>query len=196
MGTAGPQSYKACFERIYFGKNNSHSMNIITWRTITWQQFGAAIDMLDNALRACPDHLWRESLWNDPTDAPEYTEFWFIVYHSLFWLDLYLSGSRKGFAPPAPFIAGSLPEKPYTKDELQSYLDHCRQKCQATIEALIDEKANQRCKFPWGEEVSFAELQLYSMRHVQEHASQLSLLLGQKVGSAPDWVPRAESRAA
>jgi hypothetical protein len=37
--------------------------------------------MLDNALRACPDHLWRESLWNDPTDAPEYTEFWFIVYH-------------------------------------------------------------------------------------------------------------------
>jgi hypothetical protein len=30
------------------------------------------------------------------------------------WLDLYLSGSREGFAPPAPFIAGSLPEKPYT----------------------------------------------------------------------------------
>jgi len=174
----------------------SCSMNIITWRTITWQQFGAAINMLDNALRPCPDHLWRESLWNDPTDAPEYTEFWFIVYHSLFWLDLYLSGSREGFAPPAPFIAGSLPEKPYTKDELQAYLDHCRQKCQATIEALTDEKANQRCKFPWGEEVSFAELQLYSMRHVQEHASQLSLVLGQKVGSAPDWVPRAERRAA
>ena len=41
-----------------------------TWRTIIWQQFGAAIDMLDNALRACPDELWRDSLWNDPTDAP------------------------------------------------------------------------------------------------------------------------------
>ena len=34
----------------------------ITWRTIIWQQFGAAIDMLDNALRACPDPLWRESV--------------------------------------------------------------------------------------------------------------------------------------
>jgi hypothetical protein len=26
------------------------------WKTIIWQQFGAAIDMLDNALRACPEH--------------------------------------------------------------------------------------------------------------------------------------------
>lgn len=27
-------------------------------KTILWQQFGAAIDMLENALRACPDALW------------------------------------------------------------------------------------------------------------------------------------------
>lgn len=167
------------------------------WKTVVWQQFGAAIDMLENALRTCPDQLWRESLWDDPTDAPEYTEFWFIVYHSLFWLDLYLSGSRReDFAPPPPFVAGSLPEKPYTKEQLQAYLDHCRQKCRATMEAMTDEKANQRCYFPWGEEVSFAELQLYNMRHVQEHAAQLSLLLGRMTGSAPDWVPRAESSIA
>jgi hypothetical protein len=145
-------------------------MNIIYWRTIIWQQFGAAIDMLDNTLRACPDQLWRDSLWNDPTDAPE------------------------GFVPPAPFIRGTLPEKPYTKDELQTYLNHCRQKCQATFETLTDEKAYQTGKFPWGEDVSLAELQLYSMRHVQEHAAQLSLLLGHKVGSAPDWVARAEHK--
>lgn len=37
-------------------------MNITTWRTILWQQFGAAVDMLDNALRACPDELWCERL--------------------------------------------------------------------------------------------------------------------------------------
>jgi len=80
------------------------------WKTLIWQQFGAAIDMLDNALRACPVQQWRDSLWDDPTDGPEYTEFWFIVYHTLFWLDLYLSGgSREDFAPPAPFIAGRCP---------------------------------------------------------------------------------------
>ena len=42
----------------------------ISLKTVIWQQFGAEIDMLDNTLRACPDQLWRESVWIDPTDAP------------------------------------------------------------------------------------------------------------------------------
>jgi hypothetical protein len=29
------------------------------WSAALWQQFGAAIEMLDNALRACPASLWR-----------------------------------------------------------------------------------------------------------------------------------------
>jgi len=28
------------------------------WKTLLWQQFGAAIDMLENAMHACPDDLW------------------------------------------------------------------------------------------------------------------------------------------
>ena len=162
-----------------------------TWKTIVWRQFGAAIDMLENAVLACPDNLW-----GDRSRRPEY---WYTVYHTLFWLDLYLSGSVEGFAPPVPFTldeldpAGLLPERPYTKDELQIYLDHGRHKCQATIHALTDEKARQHCAFGWGE-VSFLELLLYNMRHVQEHASQLSLILGQKTDSAPGWVARAKSR--
>jgi uncharacterized damage-inducible protein DinB len=167
----------------------------ITWKTIIWQQFGAAIDMLDNALRACPDELWRDRLWDNPSERPEYSQFWFLVYHTLFWLDLYLSGTAEGFAPPDRFQRdekdpdGVLPKTPYTKDDLQTYLDYCRKKCQATIEALTDETAQRRCRFGWGE-VSFAELLLYNMRHVQEHASQLNLMLGQKAGSAPDWVTK------
>jgi hypothetical protein len=169
-----------------------------TWRTIIWPQFGAAIDMLDNALRACPDQLWRDRLWNNQSERPEYSQFWYIAYHALFWLDFYLSGSVEGFVPPAPFTldeldpAGLLPERPYSKDELQIYLEHGRKKCRATIEALTDEKARQRCRFAWGE-VSFAELLLYNMRHVQEHAAQLNLMLGQKIGSAPGWVTKAKS---
>jgi uncharacterized damage-inducible protein DinB len=91
--------------------------------------------------------------------------------------------------------APQLPERPYMKDELQAYLDYGRKKCQATIEALTDETAQQRCRFLWGE-LSFVELLLYNMRHGQEHAAQLSLLLGQKVGSAPDWETQAKSSAA
>jgi len=167
-----------------------------TWRTGLWQQFGAAIDMLDNAVRACPDELWRVRLRDDP-DMPESAEFWYVVYHTLFWLDLYLSGSVEGFVPPAPFTlaeldpVGLLPERPYTRDELQAYLDHGRQQCRAIIEELTDEKARQRCYFRWGE-VSFAELLLYNMRHVQEHVAQLNLILGQQAGWLPRWVAQAK----
>jgi hypothetical protein len=100
------------------------------WRTALWQQFGAAIDMLENALLACHSTHWHGRLWSDQKDpefAPEFAEFWFITYHTLFWLDLYLSGSREEeFAPPAPFTwaeldpAWVLPERPYTKEELHA----------------------------------------------------------------------------
>jgi hypothetical protein len=163
------------------------------WKTILWHQFGAAIDMLENALRLCPDDLWNVRLWNDPQQPSESSEFWYIAYHASFWLDLYLSGAVEGFAPPPPFTrdeldpAGRYPERRYTRDELLAYLEHSRRKCQDTIQALTDEGASRRCKFPWGE-LSFAELLLDNMRHIQEHAAQLNLILGQTTGANPRWV--------
>jgi hypothetical protein len=172
-----------------------------TLRTAIRQQFEAAIQMLENAMRACPDQLWHVRLWGEHALQPELSEFWYIVYHSLFWLDLYLSGSVDGFVPPAPFTldeldpSGVLPEKPYTKDELQAYLDHDRLKCLATIEGLTDEMARQPCKFSWGE-VTFVELLLDNMRHIQEHTAQLNLILGQKTGWNPGWIARVKSTTA
>ncbi len=169
----------------------------MNWGSIIWPQFGAALDLLDDVIRACPDERWRDVIWDDP-DGPEYGEFWFIVYHTLAWTDRYVSGIGKGFIPPAPFIAGALPEEPYSKDELRAYLQQCRRKCQVTLEALDGETAARPYVFPWdgGGEMPFAELMLYTMRHTQEHAAQLSLHLGQKTGTAPDWVSRARSNGA
>lgn len=161
-----------------------------TWRAILWQQFGAALDMLENATLACP-----EGLWSDRSERPE---FWYVVYHTLFFLDLYLSGSVEGFSPPAPFTLdemdprGLMPERVYRKEELHSYLKHGREKCRAVIEALTHEKARERCRFGWGE-VSFLELLLYNMRHVQHHAGQLNLILRRKTDSAPVWVAQSKS---
>jgi hypothetical protein len=152
--------------------------------------------MLDNAVRTCPDSLWHDQLWDTGAEQPESAQFWYVVFHTLFWLDLYLSGAVEGFVPPAQFMldeldpAGLYPERPYSKDELRTYLAHGRGKCQATIAALTEETAIRPCRFPWGE-VTFVELLLYTMRHVQEHAAQLSLFLGQRAGSAPGWVTRA-----
>jgi len=36
-----------------------------TWNKIFWRQFGASIDMLENAIVACPDDLW-----SDPSRQP------------------------------------------------------------------------------------------------------------------------------
>ena len=161
----------------------------IEWRTSIWKQFGAAIDMLADAIRLCPDQLWTVALWKNPEDE-RYGQFWFVAYHALRWLDLFLTGTKQGFVPQAPFLLKGLPEQPYPKDQVLAYLTVCRAKCQAAIEALTDEKAGQRCVFEWME-VSYLELQLYSMRHVQEHASQLSLALGQHGVAGMDWVASA-----
>jgi hypothetical protein len=175
------------------------------WLTTLWNQFGAAIDMLENALVACPNTLWKERLWGNSADhplPPGFAEFWYVSYHTLFWLDLYLSGCREeDFAPPATFTRaelepGALPERSYTKEELRAYLAATRRKCHDTLIGLTDERAHQAVEYPWaaGRDVSFLELQLYNMRHVQEHAAQLSLFLGQHgiPDEALDWVGHAK----
>jgi hypothetical protein len=175
------------------------------WTTALWRQFGGAIDTLEKALLACPDALWRERLWSKPAPAefpPSFAEFWYVTFHTLVWLDLYLSGvPEEAFAPPAPFAQGMLdaveaqPERPYTREELRAYLAALRQKCQATLTTLTDEQARRPVQYPWseGQDVSYLELQMYTMRHVQDHAAQLSLFLGQHGISdeALDWVVRA-----
>jgi hypothetical protein len=158
-------------------------------RAVIWRQFGAAIDMVERAMAACPD-----ALWHDRSKRPE---FWYVAYHTLFYLDLYLSDSIDGFAPPAPFTldeldpSGPPPEQPYTKDELHRFLTHGRTKCRATIAALTLANVNERLHFPCGD-FSRLELMLYNMRHVQHHAAQLNLMLRQAIDSAPGWVARTD----
>ena len=176
------------------------------WRTALWQQFGAAIAMLENALVACPESLWNERLWRTPPPPefpPPFAEFWYVSFHALVWLDLYLSGvPEEAFAPPAPFSqealdsVEALPTHPYTKEELCAYLASLREKCHTRLLALTDEQARRPVEYPWagGQSISYLELLLYTLRHVQEHAAQLSLLLGQHAlpDADLDWVARAK----
>ncbi len=165
------------------------------WKTALWGQFGAAIDMLENSIRACPD-----SLWHDPArDGEKYLseskpqEFWYIVFHTLFFLDFYLSETDQGYSPPAPYTLseldpeGLLPDRVYSKDELLGFLEHGRQKCRIRIDLLTDEIAHNSAAFE-RPQLTVVELLIYTMRHVQHHAAQLNLLLRQNINSAPRWV--------
>src|SRR5690606_16550616 len=107
-------------------------------REILWRQFSKAIDMFGDQIRDCPDELWQARLWEDEPEqwvASGFSTFWYIAYHTLFWLDLYLTGKEEqDFAPPAPFAivemdAGEELPRMYTRDELLTYLAYCRQQC-------------------------------------------------------------------
>jgi len=174
-------------------------MTTIIDNEMLWRQFEVAIDTFGSALRNCPDELWEKSLWEDTPDqwvAAGFGSFWYLGYHTLFWLDLYLTGAEEGFAPPPPFDlvemeAGEVLPRTYTREELLRYLEDCRRKCQATIGALSNEQADRLCRFAWGE-LPFAELLLYTMRHVQEHAAQLLMFLGQQAGESTSWGSQAQ----
>ena len=160
-------------------------MNKLTKETI-WRQFGASIDMLENAIELCPVEFW---------DTEK--KFWYIAYHCLFWLDYYLTLKPSEFSPPSPYTlsefdpSGAMPDRTYSKEELLSYLRYCRKKFYDLISGITDEIASSR----WTNDhknYSVFEIILYNMRHVQHHTAQLNLLLRQEINDAPQWVSVAK----
>ena len=172
-----------------------------TWKAILWNQFGAAMDMMENAIRACPDEIWGDFSKKPEWKKEDVVGFWYLVYHTLFFLDYYLSepmASEKDFAPPSPFTLsefedGTLPERVYTKEELLTYLEHCRQKFRRKMLGCTEEGGHRPSGIPY-RDMTVAELLLYNMRHVQHHTAQLNLILRQKIDSAPDWVSKTKTK--
>jgi hypothetical protein len=160
-------------------------------KEIIWLQFGAAIDMLENAIHACPIDIWG--------DSSAEGQFWYISYHTLFFLDFYSTASPDDFAPPQPFTlaeldpAGLFPERVYNKTELLKYLDHCRNKCREAIIDFTGEKSHQFYVFE-SLKLNFTELLLYNMRHVQHHTAQLNMILRLNINSAPKWVRQTDKK--
>jgi hypothetical protein len=162
-------------------------MNADRTNDALWHHLGAAMDMLENAIAACPDRLW--------DNRAQQPEFWYLAYHTLFFLDYYASESAEGFAPPEPFTleeldpAGILPERPFTKDELLRYLHHGREKNRALIASLTDDTAAEIRRFN-GRDWTVLDWLLCNLRHVQHHTAQLHLILRQRTDSAPGWIGR------
>ncbi len=152
------------------------------------QQFGAAIDSLNAAIQKFPDAAWTTGeRWHQP---------WYVAFHTIFWLDLYLSESSD-YEPPPPFTRGELeagvfPERPYTKGVLLGWLSQCRQTLATRLASVAtDEGAQRRCHLHWGD-MAAGELLLYNLRHTQHHAAQLNVLTRQAGAEPAPWVMRAD----
>jgi hypothetical protein len=154
-----------------------------TFKTELWKQYGAALDMLENALVKCPESLWDNE-----------NKFWYNAYHCLFFTDYDLTTDPENFHPPQPYTlsemdpSGVMPDRTYTKDELITYTRHCREKCRKLI---MQDIANMR----WNNgrrNYSMTEHLLHSMRHVQHHTGQLNMMLGKIDHDLPKWVSQTK----
>lgn len=157
--------------------------------TSLWYQFGVVIDMLDNAITVCPNELWSTE-----------SKFWYIGYHTLYFLDYYLSDEtsmEKDFVPPAPFTKSefeynAMPERVYDKTELLDYLRFGKKKLHDLLTRLTPEELLTKRFVSEYKDYSIFEMLLYNMRHVQHHTAQLNLLLRQGIHGAPKWISRTK----
>ena len=152
-------------------------------------QYHACLDMLKQVILKCPDALWASETSKN--------HFLRIVYHALFYTHLYLQPTEEDFVPwprhrdesqylgPVPWPPHNEPKigKPYTKQELLEYLDLCHAEVDAKVDRLVLENPSGFNWLPFDK----TELQLYNIRHLQQHIGELSERLGNQ-GIEIDWV--------
>lgn len=169
---------------------------IVLLKESLWTQFGASIDMLENAIALWPEEKWQTN-----------KKFFYMAYHCLIFLDYYLNvPAKQEFVSPLPFtetntvppdgIDDLVPDRIYSRQELLTYLHQCREKCRWVISNLTEQKLQERwIQETWKKDYSVLEMLMYNMRHVQHHAAQLNMLLRQEINHAPSWVSRAVGTA-
>ena len=137
-------------------------------------QFEAALAMLSDCIQKCPPEHWDGIIGKYP--------FWQVAYHTLCFTDLYLS-PNEGVFQPGKFqpqgwreLDDEYPSRRFDQREIAEYLALCLQKLRTALAAetpasLQGESGFARRKFSRG------ELYIYTTRHIQHHAAQLSAYL-------------------
>jgi len=173
---------------------------IEAFKACLWKNFGAAIDMLSNAITTFPEELWN-------TDKI----FFYNAYHCAVFLDYYLTIPPAHFSSMLPYTltdvdkipAGAIddvvPDRIYSKKELLLYVALSREKCRSLISSLTEQSVTA----PWlnhlpaenlelasgaSLHLSVMEILFYNLRHVQHHAAQLNFILRQKINKAPAYI--------
>jgi hypothetical protein len=152
---------------------------------IILSQFQAGLGMLDDCLRRCPDDKWDGPIGKYP--------FWHVAYHTLCYVDLYLSPGEAAYTHrPDIHPAGmnefseEYPSRRFTREELIGYLDICRRKADDMLAADTPASLQAGSGFPWLP-FSRGELHIYNLRHVQHHTGQLSAYL-RRAGVETKWI--------
>jgi uncharacterized damage-inducible protein DinB len=141
------------------------------FNAILSSQFEASLCMLHHCIKACPPKHWEGKIAN--------ATFRQVAYHTLFFVDLYLSPNaesfqlrdlhRRGGDERGPTVSRGL-SKPQTLE----YLSICRDKARDTLASESARVLQTRSGF---RKFSRGELHIYNIRHIQHHTGQLSACL-------------------
>lgn len=136
-------------------------------------QFEAALCMVQQCVATCPPEHWEGKIANDA--------FRQIVYHTLFYLDFYLTRDegafelrdlhQRGGDERGPALSPGLSQA----DTLQ-FVALCREKIAAALAAETEATLQGPSDFSWLKFSRF-EAHIYNIRHVQHHAGQMSAYL-------------------
>jgi hypothetical protein len=162
---------------------------MINTKDILISQYLAALEMLKECIEKCP-----EIMWNNPLDK---NKFWHVVYHALFYTHLYLQDSEKTFTPwknhqEAYRRLGKNPDTsqqveeliPVNKASMLTFLSFCQQQ----VRDILPEKNLEIASGFFWLPFSSLELQIYSIRHIQQHVGELMERLGSQAEIDLLWV--------
>ena len=149
-------------------------------------QYTASLEMLRQAIVECPEFLWHSPEYKNP--------FWHIAYHVLFYTHLYLQSSEKDFVAwekhKDEYVSlGSSGEKseadePYSKEEILAYHRLCCEQVEERVTFLGLEAESGFYWLPFNK----LELQIYNIRHIQQHTGELCERLGANRDIEMGWV--------
>jgi hypothetical protein len=143
-------------------------------RRMLAEQFEASLCMMNDCLVKCPASHWDGIVGK--------YAFWQVAYHTLCFVDLYLSPSKESFEFRDNHPCGGeefdaeYPSRRFEQNEMIAYLAICRSKAATTVAAETPESLTGPSGFSW-KPFSRGELHVMNIRHIQHHTGQLSAYL-------------------
>ena len=149
-------------------------------------QYYASLEMLRQAIAECPESLWSGTEYNNP--------FWQTAFHVLFYTHLYLQPREEDFVPweehKDEYVSlgesgdGEGSGEPYSKEELLAFLELIKEQVEVQVNGMDLEAESGFNWLPFDK----LELQIYNIRHVQQHTGELSERLGANGKDEIRWV--------
>ena len=162
-----------------------------TFKQIAASQYIAAIETLNQSVQNADDEIWTTDHLDTAIDQ--------VVFHTLFFTDLYLHHGTEGFDKQSFHLRNresfrdyeEQQDRPqqyhYEKSFCREYLDFCKKKVDTVLNSETESSLLGESGFYW-RKCNRAELHIYNIRHIQHHAAQLGLR-NQLLGGDPlSWV--------